>query len=75
MTSIYIYDFPKQLDLDYGHRWFLAEEADESVSNLYKLHSVTGRRLLIPIWIWVTSPHATCTVMLHPTVIGQGLTC
>ena len=34
------YEFPEQLDLDYGDRRFLAQEADQSVRNVYKLHSV-----------------------------------
>ena len=34
------YKFPEQLNLDYGYHWFLAEELDQSISNLYKLHSV-----------------------------------
>ena len=38
------YEFPEQLDLDYGHRRFLAKEADQSVRNLYKLHSVLVHR-------------------------------
>ena len=34
------YEFPEELDLDAGDGRFLAEDADRSVRNLYRLHSV-----------------------------------
>lgn len=34
------YEFPDELDLDVGDGKYLSENADRSVRNLYKLHSV-----------------------------------
>jgi ubiquitin carboxyl-terminal hydrolase 7 len=34
------YEFPDELDLDVGEGKYLSENADRSVRNLYKLHSV-----------------------------------
>lgn len=34
------YEFPDELDLDAGDGRFLAADADRSVRNLYRLHSV-----------------------------------
>ncbi|EIE26652.1 cysteine proteinase [Coccomyxa subellipsoidea C-169] len=34
------YEFPDELDLDYEHGKYLSENADRSVRNLYRLHSV-----------------------------------